>query len=138
MNLLASVFSKSPGCAPYRDVVAGDGKHAPTAALLLAVICLSEESVAEVSASFTAGLVRYPGLPGDVCDALAGKGLEVAGAEESVHPGPPQEEREYIVSLETKPLVGIRYNRGFIRRFLNPSGTFTVLPKDDDPQEEPG
>jgi hypothetical protein len=82
-NLLSAVFSKSPGGGSYLNVLAASGGQAPTAALLLAVLCLTDESTAAVAASFMAGLARTAGLSGDLRDALVTKGFSVGPAEEA-------------------------------------------------------
>jgi hypothetical protein len=136
MNLLAAVFSKHPGNAPYLDVVAGGGRHAPTAALLLAVLCLANESVADVSASFTAGVARAPGLSGDLRDTLAGKGFVVVATGDPARPGPPEEEaREYIATSGSKRRAG---TRSVFRRLLDPVGDLSSDPHEDDSQGREG
>jgi hypothetical protein len=82
-NLLSAVFSKSPGGGSYLNVLAASGGQAPTAALLLAVLCLTDESTAAVAASFMAGLARTADLSGDLRDALVTKGFSVGPAEEA-------------------------------------------------------
>jgi hypothetical protein len=131
-NLLAAVYSRIPGSTPYRDVVAGGGKHAPTAALFLAVLCLTPESMTDVAAGFTASLARSPGLSGDVREALAGKGLEVDTTGEPPRPGSPEETREYLPAFGARRGTSPRETRTFVRRILNPDPGFSSDPPEDD------
>ena len=128
MNLLDAVFSRSPSGDPYRDVVTGGGRHAPTVALLLAVLCLTNESAIDIGASFMAGLARAPDLGGNLRDALARRGFAVDALEDSVHPGPSEEEREYAATLGSARRTG---TRSLFRRLLNPVGNFSTDPQDD-------
>ena len=131
-NLLAAVFPGSPGRLPYRDTVAGGGKHAPTAALFLAVICLTPENVADVAASFTASLARSPDLSGDVREALAAKGLKVDVTPEPVRSGASEGPREYSPAPRTRGRPAPKENRRVFRRMLNPEANlFPDSPADD-------
>lgn len=132
MNLLAAVFPGGLGRASYRDVLTGRGTYAPTAALFLAVVCLTPQNAAAVAASFTASLARFPGLSDHVREALAGKGLEVNTTDEPARPGSTEE------PPAGTPAPGIgrgdspRESRSFVRRILNPNLDFSSDPPEDD------
>jgi hypothetical protein len=132
MNLLAAVFARSPARASYRDVATGGGKHPPTAALFLAVVCLTPENTAAVAASFTASLARFPGLSDGVREALAGKGLEVDMTDEPTRPDSTEEPPEDIPAPGTSRGASPRETRSFVRRILNPNLDLSSDPPEDD------
>jgi hypothetical protein len=62
-----------------RDILAGDGRHAPTLALLLAVLRLTEPTaVNEVLFHFMTGLASFEGLSEGLREVLANRGWGMA------------------------------------------------------------
>jgi len=132
MNLLATVGFADASGAPYREVGGGGGRHAPTAALFLAVLCLSDESVAEAGGSFAAGLARTAGFGDNLREALAARGFETDAATEPVRPGQSEEAGEYVATFGSDRRAGTRDARSVLRRILNPVSNLSTGPHEDD------
>jgi len=138
MSLLAAVVPKSPDGNSYLDVIADGEKQAPTIALLLAVLCLTDESTADVGASFMAGLACAPGLGRELRDALAGRGLRVGAAEDSARPGSAEEAPERVTMLANKRRAGTRDTRRVLRMLLDPVASSSTDPQEQDYQGDEG
>lgn len=132
VTLLAAVFPKSPDHDPYPDILTGSGKHAPTAALLLAVLCLTQGTATDVGTRFMAGLARVPGLSDDVRAALTGKGVVVGAAEDPVRLDLSTNKRVFIAP----PGSVRRPSARILRRVPNPSSVVPADPGDADERSD--
>lgn len=138
MSLLAALFSGTRNGDLYRDVTITSGWQARTVALLLAVLCLTNESTADVGVSFMAGLARAPGLSDSLRDVLARRGFKVNASDAARHPGPSQRTDDYSARIRSNRQAGRRDTLGALHRPLNPDNSLSADLRGEDYEGEEG